>query len=72
MKNWHDRLTEHFGSDYKLAKALGIAPASITKWKRKGYVPIERAIAIEKLTGGAIKREELRPDIFKIDNVAHF
>jgi DNA-binding transcriptional regulator YdaS (Cro superfamily) len=36
---------------------------AVHNWKKRG-VPLIRAIQIERLTGGAIKAHDLRPDIF--------
>ena len=52
-----------FGSQAKLARALNIAPMAVSKWKTNG-VPPERALEIERLTSGAITRQDLRPDLF--------
>ncbi len=34
-----DRIIRKFGSQTKLAEALGISQASISEWRSKGYVP---------------------------------
>ena len=39
------------------------APMAVLHWRKRG-VPIERCGDIERVTGGAVKRHELRPDIF--------
>lgn len=44
----------------KLAADLKITPGAISQWAR---VPAERLIEIENATG--IRREELRPDLFR-------
>jgi DNA-binding transcriptional regulator YdaS (Cro superfamily) len=44
-----------------LAKALGISPQAVDKWRRKG-VPAERVLAVEATSG--ISRHELRPDLY--------
>ncbi len=54
---------QHFKSQTELAKLLGIAPTAISNWKTR-QIPVHRAVEIELLTNGEIKREELRPDIF--------
>jgi len=51
------------GTQQKLADALGIKSPSITEWHQR-KVPAERCLAIEHATGGAVTRQELRPDIF--------
>lgn len=57
----------YFGSYRKLAIALGIRQASVSRWLKSGKIPIKRAIQIEKETNGIIKREFIRPDIFARD-----
>lgn len=42
-----------------LARAIGVAPQSISNWRR---VPAERVIAVENATG--LHRSTLRPDIY--------
>lgn len=51
------------GSQSALAKALELAPALIHQW-RAGIrpVPVQHCVAIERVTGGAVSRRELRPD----------
>ena len=41
---------------------LGVTSGAISQWE-VGKVPIERCIGIEKVTNGAVRCEELRPDI---------
>jgi len=57
------------GSSTKLAQSLGITPSVITHWCLPSEdlfyrrVPAERCIAIEELTNGAVRCEDLRPDV---------
>lgn len=46
-----------------LASKLGVTPGFVSQW-RTGVrpIPIERCAAIEKATGGAVTRKDLRPD----------
>lgn len=39
---------------------LGISSPSVTNWRQRG-VPIERCVQIERATGGAVMRWDLRP-----------
>ncbi len=50
------------GSQQNLANQLGIRSASISEWKSRGRIPVERVRSIESVTG--ISKHELRPDIF--------
>ena len=43
----------HFGTMYRLAKALGVAHATVHKWGDELRYPNQ--LAIEKLTGGKLK-----------------
>lgn len=43
----------HFGSQRKLAEALGISQPSVAGWG--DLVPLGRAFLIERLTGGKLK-----------------
>ncbi|MGI2021696.1 Cro/CI family transcriptional regulator [Shewanella glacialipiscicola] len=49
---------EHFKGKSKLAKALGINPASVSQWGDD--VPELRAFQIERLTAGKLKATVLR------------
>lgn len=52
------------GRALMLAKALGVSPVVISNWKTgEREVPAERCPAIEKATEGAVRCEELRPDV---------
>ena len=54
------------GSQAELARRIGKNQQDVHYWlhdAKKG-VPAEHAAAIEQATGGIVKREELRPDIF--------
>jgi DNA-binding transcriptional regulator YdaS (Cro superfamily) len=48
----------------KVAKALHIHPATVSRWHR---IPAEYVIKIEKISG--ISRHALRPDIYPEENV---
>lgn len=52
------------GSQVALAAALGVTKAAVNQWTDKGRrVPAEHCPAIERLTGGAVLCEGLRPDV---------
>ncbi len=50
---------EAAGGTSALAHALRISPAAVSQWK---LVPVQRVLAVEKLTG--ISRHKLRPDLY--------
>lgn len=53
------------GGPTKMAEAIGVKRPSVYKWFRQ--VPGERAIAIEKATGGKVTRHQLRPDLYPLE-----
>ncbi|MBB2157034.1 helix-turn-helix domain-containing protein [Gluconacetobacter diazotrophicus] len=56
-----------FGGQSSLAKAIGKKQGHVWWWlHRARKVPAEQAIAIERATGGAVSRQDLRPDLFGI------
>lgn len=52
------RASEIVGSQQKLAALLGVTSGAVSQWE-DGEVPIPHCIPIEKLTGGAVRCEEL-------------
>jgi DNA-binding transcriptional regulator YdaS (Cro superfamily) len=54
---------QHFGSRKALAEAMGLTVMAIHQWETR-QVPAERAVQIEQITGGKVKRQELRPDLY--------
>lgn len=47
-----------------MARVLDISPQMVTQWKDGTRpIPAERALEIERATGGAVTCEELRPDV---------
>jgi DNA-binding transcriptional regulator YdaS (Cro superfamily) len=57
-------LIAEFGSETKLAKALGVVQASINEAKRKGCVGQRMALGIDRATEGRVSKHDLRPDIW--------
>ncbi len=56
-----DQAAMHMAGRTKLAIALDVSVAAIGNWKKRG-VPYEKCPAIERLTGGKVTRQQLRPD----------
>lgn len=52
-----------FGSQTALAKAIDGSPQTISNWIARGNIPAEHCPAIEQATGGAVRCEDLRPDV---------
>jgi len=58
------RAAEHVGSLSALAARLGVTKSAVHQWMGDGrQVPAEHCPAIEEITGGSVKCEELRPDM---------
>lgn len=51
------------GSQDALASHLGVRQSVVAMWKHRGNVPAEYCPLIERATGGAVRCEELRPDV---------
>jgi DNA-binding transcriptional regulator YdaS (Cro superfamily) len=64
IKHPIDRAADIVGSQVALASLLGVSKAAVNQWKDPGRkVPAEKCPAIEKATGGAVRCEDLRPDV---------
>lgn len=54
---------EQRGRSLRLANTLGVTPPVVSDWcTGKKQVPVERCVAIERATEGAVTRRDLRPD----------
>lgn len=53
---------ESFGGVTALSRELGISAQRLNNWVDR-QVPIERCPDIERATNGAVRCEELRPDV---------
>lgn len=57
------KAVDYFGNESRLARAIGVKQPTVWAWNKKGTPPpIIRCVQIEKLTGGAVNRKDLRPD----------
>lgn len=50
------------GSQKALADQIGVVQSAVANWLKRGNIPAEHCLAIEKATGGQVTRQELRPD----------
>lgn len=57
-------LLEEFGSEAKLAAAIGVSQPAIHKAKGLARVSAQMAMRIEELTAGRFKRWQMRPDMW--------
>ena len=58
------KAAQHLGSIAALARALGLSDPTVHQWTTGvRRVPAERCPEIEAITNGAVRAEELRPDV---------
>jgi DNA-binding transcriptional regulator YdaS (Cro superfamily) len=50
------KIIKHYGSQRKLAKALGVTEGSVSHWVKAGYFPPAQAIRIERSMGNSAFR----------------
>ncbi|MDD3355270.1 helix-turn-helix domain-containing protein [Zoogloea sp.] len=52
------------GSLSALARSIGVKPPTVHQWQTgRRPIPAERCPDIERATGGAVRCEDLRPDV---------
>ncbi len=51
------------GGQKRLGAAIGVVPQVVNNWLRRGNVPAEYCPRIERATDGAVRCEDLRPDV---------
>lgn len=57
------KLISYAGSQSRLARGLNVSPQVVQNWVKRGRISATCAIEAEALTGGAITKEDLRPDV---------
>lgn len=57
----------HFGSAKRLASALGVTTQAVCFWRDgKRGIDADMIASIERVTGGAVTRQEFRPDTYQL------
>jgi len=59
-------IIEHFGGRIALADALGVDPAAVTNWHRRG-VPLKQAVKIETLSDGKFSARKMCPTEYGVE-----
>lgn len=62
------RAIEKAGGVRQLADICGVRYQAVQQWQERGRPPVERVLTIERALG--ISREELRPDIYPVEESA--
>jgi DNA-binding transcriptional regulator YdaS (Cro superfamily) len=64
MEHPIDVAAKLLGSQKALASALKVSTGAVSQWKEDGRkIPAEHCPAIERLTRGKVRCEQMRPDI---------
>ena len=58
-----DRAIEIAGSQAALARHCGVVQTAVSNWRARESIPAEYCPAIERATDGAVRCEDLRPDV---------
>jgi DNA-binding transcriptional regulator YdaS (Cro superfamily) len=58
-----EKAMQTVGGASALASAIGVSTSAPSMWRVRGNVPAEHCPAIEQATNGAVRCEELRPDV---------
>lgn len=66
-----ERAVKAVGGQARLAAKVGVSINAVSLWvrgaRRGKPIPAERVLQIERATGGAVTRHELRPDIYPVE-----
>ena len=67
LKDWIDKQPERNGLVIeRIAQESGVTREAVAQWVYKRHrVPAHHCITVERVTGGEVSREELRPDVFE-------
>lgn len=52
-----EQLIEHFETGAEVARVMQVVPSSVSEWKAKGEVPIDRQCQAEIITRGKLKAD---------------
>lgn len=58
------RAVNALGSQSALARLLGVSNSTLHHWHKRGRLPAEHAVLLEKKTKGQIPRWQTRPDLW--------
>lgn len=58
------RAVDYYGSQSKLARACQVKQQIVFGWLHMASIPVDKAMLIEVMTDGTVKKEALNPDFF--------
>lgn len=61
-ENMVKKAIDKAGGVIALARLMGERYQTVQKWATKGRMPLEKALVLERVLGGAVRRHELFPD----------
>ena len=66
LREWIDKQPDRNGLVIeRIAQEAGVTPEAVSQWVYKRHrVPAHHCITVERITGGEVSRESLRPDVF--------
>jgi DNA-binding transcriptional regulator YdaS (Cro superfamily) len=64
LKSHIERAIGHYGSQAKLAEAMGCSQQQIAYLLKASSISAEMALKIDAATNGEVSKHKLRPDIF--------
>lgn len=50
-----EEVLQYYGSTYRFEQKTMFRSSNFVHWKRKGYIPMQMQMRIERLTNGALK-----------------
>lgn len=62
-----EEVLDHYGSTYRFSEITGMSHANIPNWKKRGYIPIESQIRLERLSEGALRADLSHCDMERDD-----
>jgi len=49
-----DQAVEFFGNQSRVAEALGVTRAAVSRWKSDGQIPLKKAVKLQELSGNQL------------------
>ena len=59
-----ERAIKNVGSVRELARRVGVTPQAVWLWRKGSAIAAERAMEIDRATGGEVSKSDIRPDLW--------